>query len=92
MHTNTLKVCPFPGRYVRDICVYGLEDLPWIVKKDSMFANKFDSETFTEALDCLEQWHRDKVLSQATVPIDPSWLLAIQSNPISSNFNISAAA
>lgn len=60
-----------------------------------MFANKFERNTFPEALDCLEQWHRNKVLSQATVPIDPSWLLATQSNSSSSSssyFNSSAGA
>ncbi|XP_072309007.1 beta-1,3-galactosyl-O-glycosyl-glycoprotein beta-1,6-N-acetylglucosaminyltransferase 7 [Eucyclogobius newberryi] len=65
------------GRYVRDICVYGTGDLPWIFKRDSMFANKFESGTYPEALDCLEAWHRIKVLMQATVPIEPTWLLAI---------------
>ncbi|XP_044205244.1 beta-1,3-galactosyl-O-glycosyl-glycoprotein beta-1,6-N-acetylglucosaminyltransferase 7 isoform X1 [Thunnus albacares] len=64
------------GRYVRNICVYGMEDLPWIINKKSMFANKFESKTFPKALDCLEQWHRNKVLMQATVPIEPSWRLA----------------
>ncbi|CAG5979097.1 unnamed protein product [Menidia menidia] len=68
------------GRYVRDICVYGVEDLPWIINKNSMFANKFESNTFPEALDCLEQWHRSKVLNQTAVPIERSWLLATQSN------------
>ncbi|XP_041836209.1 beta-1,3-galactosyl-O-glycosyl-glycoprotein beta-1,6-N-acetylglucosaminyltransferase 7 [Melanotaenia boesemani] len=74
------------GNYVRDICVYGIEDLPWIINKNSMFANKFDSNTFPEALDCLEQWHRNKVLNQATVPIEPSWLLATQSNSRSNSY------
>ncbi|XP_070848788.1 beta-1,3-galactosyl-O-glycosyl-glycoprotein beta-1,6-N-acetylglucosaminyltransferase 7 [Chaetodon trifascialis] len=80
------------GYYVRDICIYGVEDLPWIINRNSMFANKFESNSFPEALDCLEQWHRNKVLSQATVPIEPSWLLAIQRNSSSSYFNSSAAA
>ncbi|XP_059926377.1 beta-1,3-galactosyl-O-glycosyl-glycoprotein beta-1,6-N-acetylglucosaminyltransferase 7 isoform X1 [Gadus macrocephalus] len=65
------------GRYVRNICIYGIEDLPWIIKRNSMFANKFESSTFPESLDCLEQWHRRKVLRQARVPIDPEWLLAV---------------
>lgn len=70
----------FTGRYVRDICIYGMEDLSWIIDKNSMFANKFESATSPEALDCLEQWHRNKVLNQADVPIEPSWLLATQRN------------
>ncbi|KAM7422967.1 hypothetical protein PAMA_010821 [Pampus argenteus] len=79
------------GHYVRDICIYGVEDLPWIMNRNSMFANKFESNTFPKALDCLELWHRNKVLRQATVPIELSWLLATQSNSNSSNyFNNSA--
>ncbi|XP_033994684.1 beta-1,3-galactosyl-O-glycosyl-glycoprotein beta-1,6-N-acetylglucosaminyltransferase 7 [Trematomus bernacchii] len=80
------------GHYVRDICIYGVEDLPWIVNRNSMFANKFESNTFPEALDCLEQWHRNKVVNQTTVPIEASWLLATQSNSSSSYFNSIAGA
>ncbi|KAM4581636.1 beta-1,3-galactosyl-O-glycosyl-glycoprotein beta-1,6-N-acetylglucosaminyltransferase 7 isoform 2-T3 [Fundulus diaphanus] len=70
------------GHYLRDICVYGMDDLPWIIEKKSMFANKFESNTFPEALDCLEQWHRTKVLNQATVSIDQSWLPHSKNNSI----------
>ncbi|TSM36091.1 Beta-1,3-galactosyl-O-glycosyl-glycoprotein beta-1,6-N-acetylglucosaminyltransferase 7 [Bagarius yarrelli] len=63
------------GTYIRDICIYNVGDLPWIIKMDSMFANKFDTSLFPEALDCLEQWHRHKVLQQATVPTQSSWQL-----------------
>ncbi|KAK7916184.1 hypothetical protein WMY93_011945 [Mugilogobius chulae] len=65
------------GQYVRDICVYGIDDLPWLFEHDSMFANKFDSGLYPEALDCMEQWHRNKVLMQAAVAVDASWLIAI---------------
>jgi len=69
-----------------------VEDLPWIIDRNSMFANKFESDTFPEALDCLEQWHRTKVLNQATVSIEPSWLLATQSNSSRGYFNDTAGA
>ncbi|XP_024126546.1 beta-1,3-galactosyl-O-glycosyl-glycoprotein beta-1,6-N-acetylglucosaminyltransferase 7 [Oryzias melastigma] len=68
------------GHYLRDICIYGMGDIGWIIDKDSMFANKFESDAYPEALDCLEQWHRSKVLSQANIPLQPSWFLAITSN------------
>lgn len=84
--------CHFSGHYVRDICIYGMKDLPWIIKKNSMFANKFESTTCPEALDCLEQWHRNKVLNEADVPIEPSWLLAMQRNSSSSYFSGTAEA
>lgn len=63
------------GRYVRDICIYGTRDLPWVVEKYSMFANKFETAGFPKALDCLELWHRHKLLQQSMVPIQPSWHL-----------------
>ncbi|KAM8914393.1 beta-1,3-galactosyl-O-glycosyl-glycoprotein beta-1,6-N-acetylglucosaminyltransferase 7 isoform 2-T2 [Spinachia spinachia] len=80
------------GHYIRDICIYGMEDLPWIIDSNSMFANKFERDTFPEALDCLEQWHRTKVLNQATVSIEPPWLLATRGNSGNSYFNGSAGA
>ncbi|XP_077386072.1 putative beta-1,3-galactosyl-O-glycosyl-glycoprotein beta-1,6-N-acetylglucosaminyltransferase 7 [Festucalex cinctus] len=70
------------GRYVRSICIYGTKDLPWLIEMNSMFANKFENHFFPEALDCLEQWHRNKLLGHASVPIEPSWLLATQGNSI----------
>ncbi|XP_022078131.2 beta-1,3-galactosyl-O-glycosyl-glycoprotein beta-1,6-N-acetylglucosaminyltransferase 7 [Acanthochromis polyacanthus] len=79
------------GHYVRDICVYAVGDLPWIINRNAMFANKFESNTHPEALDCLELWHRNKVLDQATVPIEPSWLLATQSNTTSRRYSNSSA-
>ncbi|KAL6112277.1 gcnt7 [Pungitius sinensis] len=75
------------GHYIRDICIYGMEDLPWIINSNSMFANKFERDTFPEALDCLEQWHRTKVLNQATVSIEPRWLLATRGNTSNSYIN-----
>lgn len=72
------------GQYIRDICVYGIGDLPWLIKSESMFANKFETASFPEALDCLELWHRHKVLQQATVPIQPSWRLTTEVEVINS--------
>ncbi|KAL0977885.1 hypothetical protein UPYG_G00162680 [Umbra pygmaea] len=68
------------GRYVRDICVYGPDDLQWIISSNNMFANKFESNSFPEALECLEQWHRDKVLQQTKVPIQSWWELTTHRN------------
>lgn len=77
---------------MRDICVYGTEDLAWIIDKNGMFANKFEKNTFPEALDCLEQWHKNKVLSQATVSIEPSWLLPIHSDWSNSSSHVNSSA
>lgn len=66
-----------------------MEDLQWIINKNSIFANKFESNTYPEGLDCLEQWHRNKVLNQATIPIDASWILATQHKSNRSSYNSS---
>ncbi|XP_075997047.1 putative beta-1,3-galactosyl-O-glycosyl-glycoprotein beta-1,6-N-acetylglucosaminyltransferase 7 [Genypterus blacodes] len=86
---NQHKGCK--GHYVRDICVYGMDDLPWIINSNSMFANKFESATFPEALDCLEQWHRLKALRQAAVPVRRSWLLGVPTNATTLYVNISSS-
>lgn len=77
MDTKTI-VFVSTGQYIRDICVYGIGDLPWLIEKESMFANKFETANFPEALDCLELWHRHKVLQHTTVPIQPSWRLTTE--------------
>lgn len=66
------------GIYIRDICIFGIGDLPWIIERECMFANKFETASFPEAVDCLELWHRHKVLKQASVPIQPSWRLTTE--------------
>ncbi|XP_063315618.1 beta-1,3-galactosyl-O-glycosyl-glycoprotein beta-1,6-N-acetylglucosaminyltransferase 7-like [Pelobates fuscus] len=63
------------GQYVRDICVYGLGDLPWIIESPHLFANKFDPGLHPLVTDCLERHYRLRVLEQAEVEIDPNWYL-----------------
>ncbi|XP_069764686.1 beta-1,3-galactosyl-O-glycosyl-glycoprotein beta-1,6-N-acetylglucosaminyltransferase 7-like isoform X2 [Narcine bancroftii] len=61
------------GHYVRNICVYGLGDLEWLVQRDSLFANKFEVENHPLMAQCMERWLRRKTLSQSEVPIQPGW-------------------
>ncbi|XP_032950610.1 beta-1,3-galactosyl-O-glycosyl-glycoprotein beta-1,6-N-acetylglucosaminyltransferase 7-like [Rhinolophus ferrumequinum] len=61
------------GRYVRESCVYGPGDLPWIIQSPSLFASKFDSSTDPLVVTCLERWHRLRVLRQAEVSVEPHW-------------------
>ncbi|XP_041040557.1 N-acetyllactosaminide beta-1,6-N-acetylglucosaminyl-transferase-like isoform X3 [Carcharodon carcharias] len=42
------------GHYVRNICIYGLEDLKWLSERDSLFANKFELHAYPPTLECLE--------------------------------------
>ncbi|XP_076444007.1 beta-1,3-galactosyl-O-glycosyl-glycoprotein beta-1,6-N-acetylglucosaminyltransferase-like [Babylonia areolata] len=47
---------PCHGKRVRNICVFGLGDLPLLTSRKEMFANKFHREFEPVALDCLEEW------------------------------------
>ncbi|XP_048877763.1 beta-1,3-galactosyl-O-glycosyl-glycoprotein beta-1,6-N-acetylglucosaminyltransferase 7-like [Brienomyrus brachyistius] len=76
-HYEGVKHQGCKGKYVRNICVFSLEDLPWVTNKQSMFANKFQMQLFPKAVHCMELWHRQKVLRQAEVPIQPEWRLII---------------
>ncbi|XP_039353882.1 beta-1,3-galactosyl-O-glycosyl-glycoprotein beta-1,6-N-acetylglucosaminyltransferase 7-like [Mauremys reevesii] len=61
------------GHYIRDICVYGLGDLQWIIESPNLFANKFEPTTYPLVMDCLERRYRLKVLQQAEVPLEAHW-------------------
>ncbi|XP_048352625.1 beta-1,3-galactosyl-O-glycosyl-glycoprotein beta-1,6-N-acetylglucosaminyltransferase 7-like [Sphaerodactylus townsendi] len=67
------------GHYVRDICVYGLGDIKWIIESPNLFANKFEPETYPLVMECLERHYRLKVLQQAEVPLEEHW--ALQEHP-----------
>ncbi|XP_006018251.1 beta-1,3-galactosyl-O-glycosyl-glycoprotein beta-1,6-N-acetylglucosaminyltransferase 7 [Alligator sinensis] len=61
------------GHYIRNICIYGLGDLQWIIESPHLFANKFESGKYPLVMDCLERRYRLKVLQQAEVPIEAHW-------------------
>uniref|UniRef100_UPI00398F4C34 beta-1,3-galactosyl-O-glycosyl-glycoprotein beta-1,6-N-acetylglucosaminyltransferase 7-like n=1 Tax=Pristiophorus japonicus TaxID=55135 RepID=UPI00398F4C34 len=63
------------GHYIRDICVYGLGDLKWIIQQPAMFANKFELTATFPAVTCMEQWYRDRILNQTSETIQPHWYL-----------------
>uniref|UniRef100_A0A671VJZ8 Uncharacterized protein n=1 Tax=Sparus aurata TaxID=8175 RepID=A0A671VJZ8_SPAAU len=50
------------GNHVREICVYGAGDLPWLLEQHHLFANKFDTDTDPIAVYCLEKYLRQKAL------------------------------
>ncbi|XP_031807525.1 beta-1,3-galactosyl-O-glycosyl-glycoprotein beta-1,6-N-acetylglucosaminyltransferase 7 isoform X2 [Sarcophilus harrisii] len=63
------------GHYVRNICVYGLGDLQWIIESPHLFANKFELATYPLVMECLERRYRLKVLNQAEIPSESHWHL-----------------
>ncbi|XP_013924948.1 PREDICTED: beta-1,3-galactosyl-O-glycosyl-glycoprotein beta-1,6-N-acetylglucosaminyltransferase 7-like [Thamnophis sirtalis] len=63
------------GHYVRDICIYGLGDLEWIINSPHLFANKFEPATYPLVMDCLERHYRTKLLQEAEVRLEAHWHL-----------------
>ena len=51
---------PCAGKFVSDICILGVGDLPLLVKARQLFANKFHQDFEPYALDCLEEWLYNK--------------------------------
>ena len=55
---------PCKGRWVKQICVFGVGDLPLLEKRREMFANKFYLDFEPVALDCMEELHWRKVKAE----------------------------
>ncbi|XP_018432509.1 PREDICTED: beta-1,3-galactosyl-O-glycosyl-glycoprotein beta-1,6-N-acetylglucosaminyltransferase 3-like [Nanorana parkeri] len=53
---------PCTGTHQHSICIYGLGDLPWLVRKHHLFAHKFDPTVDDMAIQCLEEYLRHKTL------------------------------
>lgn len=56
---------PCGGKYLRDICVYGVSDLPWLINSRHWFANKFDALIDPMAIDCLDVHVRNSSLTES---------------------------
>jgi len=48
------------GRSVRGVCVFGVGDLPLLLSRRELFANKLYEDQQPVTLDCLEAWIRHK--------------------------------
>ncbi|XP_053573538.1 beta-1,3-galactosyl-O-glycosyl-glycoprotein beta-1,6-N-acetylglucosaminyltransferase 3-like [Bombina bombina] len=48
------------GKHRRAVCVYGTGDLNWLLQQHHLFANKFDSKVDNHAIQCLEEYLRQK--------------------------------
>nr|AAB39621.1 large I antigen-forming beta-1,6-N-acetylglucosaminyltransferase [Mus musculus] len=61
------------GHYVHGICIYGNGDLQWLINSQSLFANKFELNTYPLTVECLELRLRERTLNQSESAIQPSW-------------------
>lgn len=51
------------GHHVREVCVFGVGDLTWLVQQHHLFANKFDVDNDAIAVLCLEKYLRQRALA-----------------------------
>ena len=68
---NRLKVwgsgkIPCHGRYIRDICIYNVGDLPTLAQATQLFANKFHAKLYPLSYDCLEELHYNRTRQDLT--------------------------
>jgi hypothetical protein len=43
------------GQWVREICIFGVGDLPWLYRRPELFVNKFYADFEPLAYDCMEE-------------------------------------
>jgi hypothetical protein len=48
------------GRMQRNHCIYGVGDLPVLIKRPEIMANRIEVTFEPLTIDCLEAWHRHK--------------------------------
>ena len=70
LKSNT-KLCS--GIIVRKICIFGVADLAKMISSGKLFANKFHLDVDPLALDCLEQYIRNRSLNQKHDVIERSF-------------------
>ena len=51
---------PCQGKDVRNICVFGVGDLPYLATREELFANKFNLDFQPATLGCLEELLRNR--------------------------------
>ena len=56
---------PCRGKRVRSVCILGIGDLPLLVSRPELFANKFHLDFEPTALNCLEQLHYNRMHDEA---------------------------
>uniref|UniRef100_A0A914V573 Beta-1,3-galactosyl-O-glycosyl-glycoprotein beta-1,6-N-acetylglucosaminyltransferase n=1 Tax=Plectus sambesii TaxID=2011161 RepID=A0A914V573_9BILA len=61
--TDEKTVCH--GKFVRDVCVHGVIDLPTLIKRPNLFANKFYLDYQSAAFYCMEHYIRERTKDTA---------------------------
>jgi hypothetical protein len=63
------------GKWVREICIFGTGDMPWLYRRPELFVNKFHSNYEWIAYDCMEELIFNRTIVPDTVTFDPTYYL-----------------
>lgn len=63
------------GKWVRQICIFGVGDLPWLYHRPELFANKFFSSYEWLAYDCMEELMYNRTMMGSRSQFDPTYYL-----------------
>jgi len=70
------------GQWVREICIFGVGDLPWLYQRPELFVNKFYADREPLAYDCMEELIYNRTIMQAAKDsgLDPTYLSQYESS------------
>lgn len=70
------------GRWVREICIFGVGDLPWLYRRPELFVNKFYAAHEPLAYDCMEELIYNRTVMQAAdhARLEPTYLSRFESS------------
>ena len=53
------------GKIVRDVCIFGIQDISYLVTRKELFVNKLYFDYQYLALECLAEWHYNRTVYRA---------------------------
>ena len=73
---------PCQGQWVREICIFGVGDLPWLYRRPELFVNKFYADHESLAYDCVEELVYNRTIMQAAnhAGLQPTYLSQYESS------------
>jgi len=63
------------GKWVREICIFGVGDLPWLHQRPELFVNKFHSDFEPLTYDCLEELIFNRTMNESLENFDRNYYL-----------------
>jgi len=66
------------GKWVREICIFGIGDLPWLSRRPELFINKLYTDFEWLTYDCLEERVFNRTIGEgAVLPLDMTYYLRL---------------